>query len=130
MNPFLATQADDPLNPTPMLIQADWLEECGDAVGAAVLRALAESGTPSLHGVALGAAVCSAAEMPDTYWYNHADGSGDGDGVGGPVWLGLVGGYGDGCVRVTVGANGGAAGTDIGPRDDCEDNDEAFFFDV
>lgn len=133
MNPFLATQADDPLDPTPMLILADWLEECGNAIGASVLRSLAESGSPSLHALALWAAVCSAAGMPDAHWYNHADGSGDGDGVGCAILFMSTGGFGHGGgadLLEDVYGNGTGVGADFWCRDEYQDNEEAFVFDV
>lgn len=50
---FLSAQSDDPFDPTPMLILADHLEECGDDVGAGIFRSLVSSEIPSLHMIAI-----------------------------------------------------------------------------
>lgn len=47
---FFAAQARDPFDHAPMLIHADWLEEHGDATGAAVLRALVGAGRRAVAG--------------------------------------------------------------------------------
>lgn len=89
---FLAAQSGSPLDPTPMLVWADWLEECGDLAGAAALRGLAEGGIPSLHALALDAASRSALWRPDEpdsgfgigdgFGYRREDGGGVGVGAG------------------------------------------------
>lgn len=56
LNSFLAAQSADPLDPVPMLVWADHLEEHGDATAAEVLRGLVGAGVPSL--VALAGAAC------------------------------------------------------------------------
>lgn len=92
MNGFLAAQAGDPFDPAPMLTLADTLEEAGDPVGAAVLRGLVESGTPSLHALALEATVCTVPWSPDRFEW--ADEFGFGDGAG--FWDRNGLGFGDG----------------------------------
>lgn len=85
MDSFLAAQVDDPFDPAPMLIQADWLEEQGDVTGANVFRALAESGTPSLHALALEATLRSVPWQPDVF--RHRRWSEDGYGHGTSDWI-------------------------------------------
>lgn len=74
MNPFLAAQARDPFDPSPMLIHADWLEERGDLTAANALRGLVAAGIPSLVELALDSTLVSGPWRPD--------GSGQPDEVG------------------------------------------------
>lgn len=106
MVPFLAAQADDPFDPAPMLILADWLEEHGDAIAAVALRALAESGTASLHALALNTAGISVPWRSDQFKHGH----GAGDVLEDDRELGFGGGFGDG----VNGGNGEGEGDGYG----------------
>lgn len=76
----------------PMLIHADWLEECGDLVAAEVLRGLADGGIVSLVALALSVVLVSMPHMTDRFRSEDHDeggpedeealGSGAGDALG------------------------------------------------
>lgn len=100
MTPFRNAQCVDPLDPAPMLIWADHLEESGDRAAADALRGLASAGIPSLHALAIGVVSASVTIMPDASkaeeasGYGYRDGAGQGHGLGYRVGMGA--GYADG----------------------------------
>lgn len=97
MHEFFSVQAGDPFDPAPTLIWADWLEEQGDATGAATLRGLVEGGTPSLHALALRAAPASAAiREPDGFEHRFRGGGTFGFTFGSAFGVG----FGDGVEKV------------------------------
>lgn len=122
---FLAAQAADPLDPAPLLIQADWLEEHGDLAGAGVLRGMVRAGIPSLIALAFQATFASLPYRPDdfkaTAWWAGGEGGaghGGGDGVGSGDTYGERGGAGDGRLEAggvaLFGSGGDGSGDGVG----------------
>lgn len=72
MNSFLEAQIVNPFDPTPMLIQADWLEEQGDEISASVLRGLASCGINSIAILSL--ADFSAFPLRGTFGFSETNG--------------------------------------------------------
>lgn len=101
MNRFLDAQADDPFDPAPILIQADWLEEEGDIAGAHALRGLAAAGYATLAMLALGACADSILNpddggiAPGTWQAEDEGGQGNGDRFPERLEWSLGGGHGD-----------------------------------
>lgn len=116
--PSRAALAVDPSDLAPMLIRAGWLEGRGDAIGAAALRSLPGAGIPSLHALALGAALDSAPRKSDQFepWYGFGLGDGladeGGAGYGFEIGSGAGAGGGDGFEEAEEDGVGGGNGRD------------------
>lgn len=89
MSEFVQARSADHLDPVPMLVHADWLEERGDLDGAQRLRGLAAAGFPSLAMIAV--MLCD--DMPIYTCSIPHSGSGLVDGFGSSVGCGD--GFGD-----------------------------------
>lgn len=82
---FLNAQSEDPFDPTPMLIWADYLEEQGDTISPFVFRQLAGIGHTSLIAIASSNTIDNSF-YPDNMmpgFSNFGEGHGGGDNIPG-----------------------------------------------